>query len=309
MGSPAQCSDSVNERLTPASDNREDHYFLQDYLSMKLATITVDGFLTQKNSFDGHDWEHTVRAKFSDHTWYHVKWESKRNLDIGLSVYNPVGTIALFNIFKNIAERGTKKALFSGGAVAAIITATQLVNNPWHVAMVNSEKTGVLLADILRRSMTGQPFTLVGHSLGCRVIYSALETLANVTDSQGKAVEPIIDSVHLLGGAVGTKLTTETIINEELKKKGKKREEYEQIFTVGAEWENAKKAVRGKIYNYFSKEDNVLKYLYTAGTFFASEPIGRNPISVEGIENFNVSHLVKSHFDFKPLSNHFLCTP
>ena len=113
----------------------------------------------------------------------------------------------------------------------------------------------------------------MGHSLGCRVIYAALRALSTTG-------EKIIDEVHLTGGAVDND-----------------REN----------WKIAKKAVSGKIFNYYSKNDYVLRYLYKAGTFFKSKPIGFHKIeSVQGIRNCDVSRDVQDHMDYKPNGHDFI---
>jgi len=92
--------------------------------------------------------------------------------------------------------------------------------------------------------------------------------------------EKTIDEVHLTGGAVD-----------------RDREN----------WEIAKKAVSGKIFNYYRKNDYVLRYLYRAGTFFQSKPIGYEKIGlVRGIRNCNVSRYVQEHMDYKPNAPRFI---
>jgi len=93
--------------------------------------------------------------------------------------------------------------------------------------MFRAARTGVQLAEAISRT-TGQKFTLVGHSLGARVIYYALEALSTKDTL-------FVDNVILLGGAIGRK-----------DKEG---------------WERAANAVSGKIYNCFSKQDKILRLL------------------------------------------------
>lgn len=139
--------------------------------------------------------------------------------------------------------------------------------NPWHVALVKAEKTGVVLADILSRCERRR-FVLLGHSLGCRVIYSCMQTLAT-TDKER------IVGCYLLGGAV---------------------------HNGSSDWEVAARAMtaRGRIHNYYSAGDLVLKYLYPAGTFFQSVPIGSQPIQhVDQVSNHDLSRNRIGHMDYK----------
>jgi hypothetical protein len=232
------------------------------------AIITINGFLSQKDSNNEkgyQDWENEINKKFKRNSWYHVYWESKRLYDIGSMIASSGTSAVLMEMVRKAALHATKQATKKIGPAASLITTIQLSTNPWHVAIKRAEKTGVLLADILKR--TDKKYIIISHSLGCRVAYSALRALAT-TD------ERIIDDVHLTGGAVDN--------NRE-------------------NWKIAKQAVSGKIYNYYSKNDWVLRVLYKAGTFFQSSPIGYEKIErVKGIRNIEVSRYVKGHMDFKP---------
>ncbi len=66
-------------------------------------------------------------------------------------------------------------------------------------------------------------------------------------------------------------------------------------------WELCLKAVKGNIYNCYSKEDDVLGVLYQLATAFISKPIGLGNIAYDNhqIINKDVSHLVKGHMEYK----------
>jgi hypothetical protein len=81
-----------------------------------------------------------------------------------------------------------------------------------------------------------------------------------------------IEQVHLLGGAVD--------INGEM-------------------WRESARAVKGPIRNYTSDNDMVLKTLYRVGSFFASEPIGTNPIDTPQVKNIDVSDCAGGHMESK----------
>lgn len=136
---------------------------------------------------------------------------------------------------------------------------------PWARAMLNAEKAGGLLADAIART-TGR-YILCGHSLGARVAHYAMLGLSNIPQ-RSQIVE-----AHLLGGAVGN---------------------------LQSDWQKARCAVSGKVYNYYSDHDEVLKLLYKAGTVFRSSPIGRHPIpAMRKIENHDVTDVVGGHGEHK----------
>ena len=140
--------------------------------------------------------------------------------------------------------------------------AAGVAKNPWHVARTRATMTGSVLADAIVRA-DASSVVLVGFSLGARVMAAAAESLAT---RHGEA--PRIESMHLLGGAVGT----------------------------GRDWRAIGTAVSGTVWNYWSENDGTLKYLYKAAETgekavgYAGIP-GRSP----RIKNVNVSRLVPSH--------------
>ena len=230
------------------------------------AIITVNGFLTQRG--EAHEaWTAGIDKNYPDHEWYHVEWEAKNLASLGALAVGGLGTEALKRGLVEAAKVATKAAAKVLGAPAAIAQVVLLSANPWHVAMIKAEKTGVLLADILERCDRSK-FILVGHSLGCRVIYSCLQTLATTKKKR-------VAGVHLFAGAVH---------NEP------------------GNWKAASGALAtgAKIRNYHSDADQVLRIMYSVGTFFQSVPIGGRAIpQTAGISNHDCSGLLLGHMDYK----------
>ena len=88
---------------------------------------------------------------------------------------------------------------------------------------------------------------LAGHSLGTRVIYEALRTSAHHGTK-------IVDHVDLYGGTVPAQCDN---------------------------WSTALTAVRGKVRNFYSRNDEVLQYLFVPTERVA--PIGLGPVQVKPI--------------------------
>lgn len=126
---------------------------------------------------------------------------------------------------------------------------------------------GIHLGDILKE-IKDEEVILCGHSLGTKVIYNAL---IQISQQKPTINSTIIKEVHLLGGAENSNLDN---------------------------WNYANRCVSGNIYNYYSKNDKILKYLYQVAEFNTSKPIGRNPIEVEGIKNRDVSSIVNGHSEY-----------
>ncbi|MGY0561680.1 DUF726 domain-containing protein [Luteimonas sp. A277] len=233
--------------------------------------IVIDGFLTQRKP-NPDDWLNSIRKTHPQNPCYYVRWESKRLSQIGNSLSMQVTKSGLVALIKGWSRSASKAGSASLGPIAWATTFAGLASNPWSVAMLKAQVTGVLLADILSR--TSAEYILCGHSLGARVVYNTLKTLAT------KDTKPRVLEAHLLGGAVGNNRS---------------------------DWLDASKAVAGKIYNYYSQHDDVLKYLYTVGTAFQSEPIGRHRISaMPKVKNCDVSSLVAGHSLYKDSFSYFM---
>jgi len=228
------------------------------------AIIYINGFLTEKDE-DTRDWRSGIRGGCKDYPWYHLKWDSKNLSELGKMI--AVDGEAARQFAKKLAKKMAKKAGSKLNPLTLGFLLSDLISNPWHTAMVRAAMTGILLADLMARTKN-QEFILMGHSLGARVIYYALATLATKET-------PIVRDAILLGGAVGSRDT-----------KG---------------WENAARAVKGCIYNCFSKKDLVLKYIYQGANFKISQPIGYQPIvsSSNKIVDVNCTSLVNAHTNWK----------
>lgn len=61
---------------------------------------------------------------------------------------------------------------------AALLQLCEMIDSPWILAMERSDEAGKRLAVSLLETAGQRPITLVGYSLGARVIYSCLTELA-----------------------------------------------------------------------------------------------------------------------------------
>lgn len=139
----------------------------------------------------------------------------------------------------------------------------------WHSTMQTAERAGVLLAQAILRT-PGWRFTLAGHSLGARVIHFALKELARHPRKR-------IENAYLLGGAVG----------------GGHKDD--------ACWTKAASAVKGRIFNCYSSQDDILRRAYQGANAMLSSPAGYAGIHLrhERIFHFDCSALVAGHLEWK----------
>jgi pimeloyl-ACP methyl ester carboxylesterase len=225
--------------------------------------IIARGFMTEVDQ----NWRYAVESverRYPDSPIYRLHWGSKELGALFTLTIKNVGAKQAMGAAAVFAARAGRTAAKKLGPVAPALLIADLAKNPWHTAMVRADKTGAALAGILAHT-TAESYILVGHSLGARAMVTAAETLGTSRDS------PRIDTVHLLGAAEG--------------KKG--------------DWRPLSDAVAGTVYNYYSTNDPVLKFAYTAAQA-GSVAVGLRGFTSKfsNIKDRDVSSLVKGHSDY-----------
>lgn len=240
------------------------------------AIVVINGFLTQDRKRPEDVWKPMLSRFYPKNAWHLVEWESKRLKDLGRMTFasgsNEVVRAALLRSLQRESARALRPRLHP---LSSVFTFMGLATNSWHVAMVKSAQTGVILADILARVNPERTYTLIGHSLGARVIFHALRTLRG---SERKNIQ----DVHLLGAAIGIRPEDD--------------------------WKLLADSIRGSVHNYYSSNDLILQVLYSAGQFFLASPAaGCRAIepAPDTVFNHNVNAWVFRHGDFKRKSVDF----
>ncbi|WP_250150016.1 DUF726 domain-containing protein [Mycolicibacter acidiphilus] len=225
--------------------------------------IVASGFLTDGGGSWG-DWEPIIRQRYPEAPVYRVHWGSKELAELGAMLGYGGGKAAAAVAVKGLAARASKAgAKLIPGAGTAFVAAG-LAMNPWHTAKVRADSTGVALAGLLART-DAEDYVLVGHSLGARVMATAAQAVA--TDPAA----PKIRTVHLLGAALG----------------------------ANGDWRTLNDSVIDAVYNYYSTNDKVLKYLY------AAVQAGSKAAGLRGfgtgfpkIKDRNVSRMASGHSEY-----------
>lgn len=231
-----------------------------------VPVIVANGFLTEGDGERWGAWRTIVDARYPDSPVYRVRWGAKELKDLGFlgaGVLAQVGGIAAVRGAAAIATKAGARVL--GRTIAPTLVARDLAKNPWHVAKMRADKTGVILGDLIARTET-ESYVLIGHSLGARLMVVAAEALGT------KPHGPRIQAAHLLGTAIGAK----------------------------SNWDALTAAVDESVYGYHSVNDSVLKFVYRtvqAGQS-AAGCVGFSPASTKLI-NVDVSDSVKTHFDYQ----------
>ncbi|XP_050412160.1 transmembrane and coiled-coil domain-containing protein 4 isoform X1 [Patella vulgata] len=228
-------------------------------------TIAVTGWLTSKVQDFRQPWPSLAESREQ----YSLKWESKYLLELGKS-FEYITSIAV----SMAAQEALKFTVLSGilAAIAwpaALVSAANVIDNPWSVCLNRSNAAGKQLAEVLlSREQGKRPVTLIGYSLGARVIFSCLEELAKRKGSEG-----IVEDVILLGAPVSGD------------------PKYWQVLT---------KVVAGKIVNGYCRGDWLLKFLYRTSSV-QLRIAGLRPVKWENrrMHNIDLSDVVSGHMDYQ----------
>ncbi|CAG6021101.1 unnamed protein product [Menidia menidia] len=199
---------------------------------------------------------------------YCLVWESRFLRDLGSAM-----TSLLDGLVSMVAQEALKYTVLSGIVTAltwpaSLLAAASVIDNPWCVCLNRSAEVGKHLAQVLRSRQQGKrPVSLIGFSLGARVIYYCLEELARDQGSEG-----MVEDVVLLGAPVDGSEKT---------------------------WERIAKVVAGKIVNGYCRGDWLLGFLYRSSAAQLSVA-GLRPINIQDqrIINVDLSSVVKGHLDY-----------
>ncbi|ODV98269.1 hypothetical protein PACTADRAFT_53607, partial [Pachysolen tannophilus NRRL Y-2460] len=143
-----------------------------------------------------------------------------------------------------------------------------ILDNPWNVSLDRAWAAGLVLADtLIQRNLGVRPVTLVGFSLGARLIYSCLLELSK------RGAYGLVENVILFGSPFVQKSDQLAL---------------------------ARTVVSGQFVNGYSKKDWILGYLFRATSGGLRTVAGLSPItSVKGIENFDCTEYVSGHMEYR----------
>ncbi|KAK3487304.1 hypothetical protein B0T13DRAFT_515252 [Neurospora crassa] len=227
--------------------------------------VTVSGWMTGKVD--------DVRLPFSTvdplmGDIYSVLWEPEMLTSMGDTI-NILATEALTQGLQQLLGSTILMSLMSAIQLPVVLTKlSYLIDNPWAVSLDRATAAGLILADsLIDRNLGTRPVTLVGYSLGSRVIYSCLQELAR------KGAFGLVQNVYLFGSPIVVK-TDECL--------------------------RACAVVSGRFVNGYNRNDWILGYLFRLTNGGIRRIGGLAPIEgIAGIENFDVTEFVVGHMDYR----------
>jgi hypothetical protein len=199
---------------------------------------------------------------------YSLLWEPEMLRSMGDTI-NILATEALTQTVQQILGSTILITLMAALQLPVVLSKlAYLIDNPWSVSLDRANAAGLILADsLIDRHLGQRPITLVGFSLGSRVIFSCLKELSH------RGAYGLIQNVYMFGSPVVAS-----------------KDEYLR----------ARSVVAGRFLNGYSSGDWILGYLFrmTAGGIMAVA--GLAPVQgVPGVENIDVSTWVKGHMAYR----------
>ncbi|XP_059438342.1 uncharacterized protein LOC132171127 isoform X2 [Corylus avellana] len=224
--------------------------------------ILVSGFV-----FDEEDFLRPWEGQNDNLERYALQWESKNLIAVSTAIQDWLTSSIALGLMKQGAMMTVLSTLLTALAwPAVLLAATDFIDSKWTIAVNRSDKAGKLLAEVLLNGLQGnRPVTLVGYSLGARVIFKCLQCLAE-TEHDAELIERVV----LLGAPISIK---------------------------DENWEAARKMVAGRFVNAYSNADWTLGVAFRA-SLLTQGLAGIQPINIPGIENVDVTDLIEGHSSY-----------
>ncbi|MCJ1338380.1 hypothetical protein MMC09_003667 [Bachmanniomyces sp. S44760] len=225
-------------------------------------TIGISGWLTDKDEVV-KPW--AVIGKGAE--VFALRWELEALMNLGNSMKAMVSSAAWGYAQSEIVKRTIFAELMGAMWPIGLLKVSRVVDNPFSVAKSRAEKAGEVLADALINKAQGErPVTLIGYSLGARVIYQCLMSLAK------RKAFGLVESVVLIGAP--TPSTT-------------------------SEWRVMRSVVSGRLVNVYSENDYVLGFLYRTSSIQYGIAGLQKIEGLPSVENVDVSETVSGHLRYR----------
>jgi len=268
------------ERADGMDPNREEGGSIYSYTPGLHVCIGIPGWLGKSGSRAGscaaifaQDFEDLLPCSER----FALRWESKRLKQMGRAFAKFwASKTAQFMAQQAVTQLGGVFSLIAGAFLAAVawpltvVSVMDYIDNPWSQLISRADGAGDTLADVLAERCHGnRPVTLVGFSLGARVVFKCLLSLAD------RRCFNVVDHAFLIGAPVTGS---------------------------PSQWKKAKSAVAGRLVNAYCGTDWALTFFHRGMANSASSVAGIRRVKVTmkaQIPNTatNTSHQEMEHAD------------
>lgn len=203
-----------------------------------------------------------------------LRYELETLMNLGNSMTTMVKSAAWSYAKSEVIKRTVFASLTAGLWPIGLLKISRIIDNPWSVANHRAQKAGEVLADALINKAQGErPVTLIGFSLGAKVIYTCLKNLAE------RRAFGLVDSVVMIGAPTPS---------------------------TAADWRQIRAVCAGRVVNVYSANDYILAFLYRSSSIQFGVAGLQAVESVKGVENVDVSDMVSGHTSYRFLTGSIL---
>ncbi|KAI1656200.1 DUF726-domain-containing protein [Daldinia decipiens] len=227
-------------------------------------TIGITGLLTNPDDFLT-SWQFLGQQNES----YAMRWELEALTKMGIALDTLAKSSAWSEAKKELDSMNVYDRLTKSIWPTALVKISKVIENPWCIGMVRAEKAGAVLADVLINRIYGErPVTLIGYSLGARIIYCCLMILAE------KRAFGLVENVIIMGAPCPSEVRV---------------------------WATMKSVVASRLVNVYSKRDYMLGFLYRSSSWQYGVAGLQRIEGVPNVENFEVTQIATNHLRYHHL--------
>ena len=228
-------------------------------------TIGITGWLTEKEEVV-KPW----RVLDTGSEVFALRWELETLMNLGNSINTMLSSAAWGYAQSQVIGQTMFADLMSSVMwPMGLVKVARVVDNPFTLGKNRADKAGEVLADALIHKAQGErSVTLTGYSLGARVIYACLMSLAK------RNAFGLVENAIL----IGTPAPADT-----------------------ADWRVMRTACTGRLINVYSKNDRILAFLYRTSSIQLSIAGLAQIDGLPGVENVDVSGIVSGHLRYRYL--------
>jgi hypothetical protein len=227
-------------------------------------TIGISGWLTSKEEVVT-PW----RVLGNGSEVFALRWELEALLNLGNSITTMISSTAWGYAKSEMIKRTIFAELMSAMWPVGLLQVSRVVDNPFSIARARAEKAGEVLADALINKAQGErPVTLIGYSLGARVIYTCLMNMAK------RRAFGLVESVVLIGAPMPSSTS---------------------------DWRVMRSMVANRLINIYSANDYVLGFLYRTSSIQLGVAGLQKIEGLPSVENVDVSETVSGHLRYRYL--------
>lgn len=243
--------------FVPVRSQHKPRKIEKEFRRLRVA-IAVSGWLSDKDDVV-RPWK-TIDIGIEA---FALRFELEKLMNLGNALTTMVSSAAWGYAKTEIIKHTVFSALTAGLWPLALLKASKIIDNPWSVANNRAQKAGEVLADALINKAQGErPVTLIGYSLGAKVIYVCLQELA------ARGAFGLVENVVFMGAPTPSD---------------------------SAGWRKIRTVVSGRVVNIYSGKDYILGYLYRTSSIQLGVA-GLQPVTdVKGIENVDIADIVEGH--------------